>query len=136
MVIEYLNKEGLNALWEKIKLNFAKITEVGELESTLSSRISSIGIKVGSLEGTVAGVYNRGEYNKGELQANIDALEARVNSLEARVAALESKGGDTPVPVEHGVVNADNNIIVNDTYTSIKYVDDSNVEISGVINID
>lgn len=41
-----------------------------------------------------------------------------------------------PTPSDYGFVNEDNHIVVNDTYTSLMYVDETDTVISGVTNID
>lgn len=106
MEIDYLNKAGVAALWEKIKSTFA-------LKSSFNTH-------VGSMNGTIA------------------ELQVRISLLEDRIAALESGGGGTITPEEsaYGVVNTDNHIVVNDTYTTLRYVDDGENAISNVTDIE
>lgn len=103
---EYLDKPGLDALWAKIKSVFV-------LKTTYNTH-------VGSMTGTIAG------------------LQERIAAAENRLAALETGGGVTPTPTpsEYGVVNSDNHIVVNDTYTSLKYVDEGKNAIDNVTNIE
>lgn len=107
-MIEYLDKDGLDALWAKIKSKFVLKTEFGS--------------HIGSMAGTIAG-----------LQARISGLEDRIAILETGGGVTPTP---TPEESDYGVVGTNNVITVKDniSYTSLKYVGDSTA-VSGIKEI-
>lgn len=78
------------------------------------------------------------ELNNYATKAEIATLNTKAEiTITSDLVILTSHNSKTePTPSDYGVVGADNHIVVNDTYTSLVYVDDNNVAVSDLTNID